>query len=303
MERRRLALVLSLFLCLVLVATVAVAQERTGSIVGAVTDSTGAAVPDAKILVTGGALPRGIETASDGTGRYVLANLPIGTYTVAVTKTGFSTLRQVNLEVTLGSQITYNAKLQVGQITETVDVIAAAAAIEVGSSRTSTNITSNVFNDLPKGRNFGSILGMAPGVRAEVKGGTAGIGGIQVDGASGLENAYVIDGVDVTDVIAGSLRQANAVPLEFLSEVQIKSGGFEAEYGGATGGVVNVATKSGSNAFHGEGIFLFTNDKLNLADKPYYQQHPPGCGPLGLFTNPKKTSTACSTPGSPSAAR
>src|SRR5689334_6582160 len=107
MERRRLALILSLFLCLVLVSTVAVAQERTGSIVGTVTDSTGAAVPDAKIMVTGGALPRGIETASDDTGRYVLANLPIGTYTVAVTKTGFSTLRQVNVEVTLGSQISY----------------------------------------------------------------------------------------------------------------------------------------------------------------------------------------------------
>jgi hypothetical protein len=296
MERRRLALILSLFLCLVLVSTVAVAQERTGSIVGTVTDSTGAAVPDAKIMVTGGALPRGIETASDDTGRYVLANLPIGTYTVAVTKTGFSTLRQVNVEVTLGSQISYNPKLQVGQITETVDVIAAAAAIEIGSSRTSTNITSNVFNDLPKGRNFGSILGMAPGARAEVKGGTAGIGGIQVDGASGLENAYVIDGVDVTDVIQGSLRQANAVPLEFLSEVQIKSGGFEAEYGGATGGVVNVATKSGTNAFHGEGLFLFTNDKLNLVDKPYWQQSPLNAA-VADFYQPKEDKYSILYPG------
>lgn len=274
MTHRKLLSLLPLFLVLLLATTAAFSQERTGTIIGTVTDGTGATVPDAKVVATSAVLPRGVETKTDGSGRFVLANVPTGIYSVSVSKAGFSTARQVNLEVTLGSQVAYNARLEVGQVTETVEVTASAQAIEVASSRASTNITANVFDDLPKGRNFGSILAMAPGVSAEAKGGNAGIGGIQVNGASGLENSYIIDGVDVTDVIVGSLRAANAVPLEFLSEVQVKSGGFEAEYGGATGGVINVATKSGGNAFHGEGLLLFTNSALNVADRPYWQASP-----------------------------
>jgi outer membrane receptor protein involved in Fe transport len=233
---------------------------------------------------------------TDSNGRYVIANLPIGTYTVTATKSGFSSARQASLDVTLGSQVAFNPKLEVGQVTETVEVTGSAQMIETTSSRTSTNITSDVFSDLPKGRNFGTILMMAPGVQGEVKGGNAGIGGIQVDGASGLENAYIVDGVDVTDVVAGQLRAANAVPLEFLSEVQVKSGGFEAEFGGATGGVVNVATKSGSNELHGEAIYLWTNNGLNVGDKPYWQLSPVNAS-LADFYRPKEDSYSLKYPG------
>src|SRR5437867_1108597 len=183
-------------LCVLALGT-AVAQERWGKILGSVTDPTGAVVPEAKIRATSATLPQALETTTDTLGNYVLPVVPIGTYTVEVSKTGFQTTRQTNLEVTLGSQVIYNARLAVGQIAEVVEVSGASVLLETTSSRTSTNITVNTFDNLPKGRTFNSLLAMAPGVRAEVKAGNAGVGGFQVDGASGSENAYIIDGVDV----------------------------------------------------------------------------------------------------------
>src|SRR5258708_37290639 len=90
---------------------------------------------------------------------------------------------------------------------------------------------------LPKSRNFNSLLSLALGVRLEAKSGTAGVGGVSVDGASGSENVFIIDGVEVSDTLTGALRAVHNLPFEFLSEIQVKSGGFEAEYGGANGGV------------------------------------------------------------------
>ena len=84
-----------------------------------------------------------------------------------------------------------------------------------------------------------------------------GVGGYSVNGASGSENAFVIDGVEVSNIRNAALGRESAIPFEFVREVQVKSGGFEAEYGGATGGVVNVITKSGSDEFHGQGSLSF----------------------------------------------
>lgn len=259
-------------LVLALFSGALIAQENTGTILGTVTDATGAVVPDAKITISGPSLPRGMETTSNSAGNYQFLRVPIGTYAITVTKQGFTTLRQQGVQVSLGSQVTYNPKLEVGQVSQVVEVQDSAISIDPTSSRTSTNISAQQFWNLPKGRTFNSILEMAPGTRIEVKGGQSGVGGIQVDGASGSENAFFIDGVEVSDVRRGSLRAQSAVPFEFVQEVQIKSGGFEAEYGGATGGVVNVATRGGSNEFHGEGYFQLTNDGLNATERGAWQR-------------------------------
>lgn len=242
---------------------------------GTVTDVTGAVVPDAKVTATGSTVSRGLDTTTDADGNYQFARLPIGTYTISVSKTGFSTVRQANIEVRLGSQISFSPKLEVGQTTQVVEVTDVGLLLDTTSSRTSTNITQAQFENVPRGRSFNSILQMAPGVRYEPKGGNAGVGGFQIDGASGSENTYIIDGVDVSDVRRGSLRPNNAIPLEFVQEVQIKSGGFEAEYGGATGGVINVATRSGSNTYHGQAFFEWTNDNLNARDRGFWQRGTP----------------------------
>jgi hypothetical protein len=263
------------------------AQERTGEISGTVVDDSGAPVPGASIVATSPSTPGALETTSDGQGRFRLFNVPIGTYTITTRLAGFSTHKGV-VEVRLGSQLTFNPKLSVGNVSEVVEVTSNALSIDPTSSRSATNITTEQMENLPKStRGFQGLLAMAPGVFIEPKNGNAGVGGVQVGGSSGAENAFFIDGTEVSDLRRGSLREANAIPFEFVQEVQVKSGGFEAEYGGATGGVINVATKSGTNEYHGSFGTQFTGSALNGQDRGFWKLNPANANE-GVFFTPKE---------------
>ncbi|MBY0373569.1 MAG: TonB-dependent receptor, partial [Bryobacteraceae bacterium] len=282
------------------------AQENTGSISGTVMDATGAAVPGVKIQLASPSVPGGLETLSDDGGNYAFARVPNATFVLTATKTGFTTFRQQGLVVQLGSKITFNPKLSVGQVTEVIEVSEAALSIDPTSSRTATNIDSKTFDALPRSRNFQSLLAMAPGVRIEPKASNASFGGnssntsagagIQVDGASGAENVFIVDGVDTSNVLNGTLRGGAAVPFEFLSEIQIKSGGFEAEFGGATGGVITAATKSGANVFHGQGLYQFQNSGMNPRSRGFWQGSPANAD-VADFLAPKEDTYAYHFPG------
>lgn len=251
------------------------AQDTLGSISGTVTDKTGASIPGAKVVIIGDVLSKGRAVNSDAQGNYSFQNIPIGLYSVTISKDGFQTMRQQNVEVKIGSRVTFNPRMEVGQLSEVIEVTDTATQIDVTSSKVATSITAAQFNSLPQtSRTFNSILQQAPGVRSEIKGGSAGVGGFQVDGSSGSENTYFIDGSEVSDVRRGSLGTSAAAPLDFLQEVQVRNGGFEAELGGATGGVINVTSKSGSNAFHGNAFFNWTNSGLNAGDRGYWQRSP-----------------------------
>jgi Carboxypeptidase regulatory-like domain/TonB-dependent Receptor Plug Domain len=264
---------LCLAVCLMAVTGV-VAQERTGEILGTVVDQSGAPIPGATVSAESPSLPRSLQTVTDGQGRYHLFNVPVGTYTLTISLSGFKTEKQ-SVEVQLGSQITVNPKLTVGQVTEVIEVTGSTLSIQSTSSRVATNITTDQIENLAKAtRTFQSLLPMAPGVFYEPKNGTAGVGGIQIAGSSGAENAFYIDGAEVSDLRRGSLRDNNAIPVEFIQEIQVKSGGFEAEFGGATGGVINVATRSGSNEYHGAIGFSYTGSALNSPDRGFYQRSP-----------------------------
>src|SRR5262245_58053920 len=265
---------LSLLCCalaLALAAPLAFSQENSGSIQGVVKDETGAAIPGAKVTASSPVLVRPIEVVTDSAGSYIFPKLPVGIYSVTASQNGFKTAKKDDISLQLGKELTLELALPAGNVAEQVNITATSEALDVTSSRTATNLTEKFIENTPKGRNFHSILSAAPGVRPEPKAGNEGVGGIQVDGASGAENAFVLDGVEVTDVRKGQLRRADSIPFEFIREVQVKSGGFEAEYGGATGGVVNIVTKSGTNEFHGEGAFLFTNSGLNSNTRGYWQ--------------------------------
>ena len=248
------------------------AQESFGQVLGSVTDQTGAAIPDAKLVLSGPRVPNGLTTQSAADGSYLFAAVPIGSYSLTVTRDGFTTQRSEGIQIQLGSKVTVNPALKVGQVAESIEVSASAISLDPTSSRTSTNVTQQQFENLSKGRTFQSVLALAPGARFEPKSSNAGVGGISIDGASGIENIYVVDGVEVNDNVNGFLPQNNALPLEFVQEVQVKSAGFEAEYGGATGGVINVATRGGSNDFHGLLKYEWTGSALNSKDRGYYQQ-------------------------------
>ncbi len=263
------------------------AQENTGRIDGTVVDDTGAVIPGARLTAATPSAPGDLTTTSDSTGSFAFPSLPPGVYSISVSKVGFSTFRQQNIQVVLGSRISLTTKLSIGSVSQTVEVADTAISLDVTSSRTSTNITSEVAAQLPRSRNFNSLLQLAPGVRLEPKSGTAGVGGVSVDGASGSENVFIIDGVEVSDTLNGSLKRAYNVPFEFLSEVQVKSGGFEAEYGGANGGVINLATKSGTNSYHGEGLFQFTSSQFNPRPRGFWQGSPLSADVADFFAPPK----------------
>jgi hypothetical protein len=250
------------------------AQERSGEILGTVIDDSGAPVPGASIQAESKNLPQPLTTVSDAQGRYHFFNVPIGVYTVTTTLAGFTTAK-ATLDVRLGSQLTHNPKLALGAVTEVVEVTGTALSIDPTSSRSATNITTEQIDNLAKsGRGFNSLLSLAPGVFLEPKNGNAGVGGVQVGGSSGAENAFYVDGAEVSDLRRGSLRESNNIPFEFVQEIQVKSGGFEAEFGGATGGVVNVATRSGTNEFHGSLGASYTGDSLNGRDRGFFQRSP-----------------------------
>jgi len=244
-----LALVLATF-------GVASAQETTsGSITGEVIDAQGSPVPGATITITSN---QGTKTfVTDSTGRFYAPFLTPGIYAVKAELTGFSSVEQKNIQVHLGQRLTLTGlTLKVGTIEEVVEVVGTAPVVDVTSTTAGGVLDADQLKRLPVGRSLADILYVVPGVSDSSGAGRA---NPSIGGASGLENNYIVDGVNVTDVGFGGIGNFNpaygslgvGVTSDFIKETQVKTAGFEAEYGQATGGVVNVVTRSGSNNFHG----------------------------------------------------
>ncbi len=221
------------------------AQETTAGLQGTVKDPSGAGIAKASVEVMSPALIGIKKMDTDAVGHYRFANLPPGTYTLNVTATGFRGYKQANIVLQVGHLPTADVNMEIGAVAETVEVAAQAAAIDPTQSKVQTNISDTNLMNLPtQSLSFQSVIQFAPGARTEPL-----QGGYQVNGASNSENAYLVEGQETASMLDGH-SQAN-VPMDFIQEVQVKTGGFEAEYGGALGGVVNVIQKSGSNEVHG----------------------------------------------------
>jgi hypothetical protein len=248
------------FLLAVLVAAgagVATAQERFGGLTGVVTDASGGVLPGATVNITSkttGALRSQVTTAD---GIYTFPDLEPGRYSLSAELSGFAKFQMDDVLVNLGKTLKVDAQLKVGDMTEVVQVQAEARPqIDLRSTLVSHNITSEEIDRLPKGRSFQSLALTAPSVNSgEIE------GGIQVNGASGAENAFTVDGVVTNSLINGQSRQ-NTV-FEYLQEVQVKTTGISAEYGGALGGVISAVTKSGGNTFRGETHYLYEGSGLS----------------------------------------
>jgi len=240
-------------------ATLPLAQAQQNSAVrgglgGLVTDSVGAAVPNAKVAATG---PQGvISTTSDSNGHYEITGLTPGKYSLTVTAPGFATFVSTGNEVTIDVTQTLNAKLSIGEVGTTVTVEGGITAIDTENTSVNTAITDTFYSAMPLPRNVSGAFYIAPGV---VSGGGTGTANPSIGGASGLENLYTADGVTITDQAYGGLgvytpsygSLGTGINLEFVKEVDIKTGAFEPKYGQADGGIVAIVTKSGSNQFHG----------------------------------------------------
>ena len=250
-------------------ASSAVGQELTGSIAGRIVDAQGLVVPGVTVTVTGSQGPKTVVTDSEG--RFTVPFLTPGAYTVHAELQGFKPIDRKNVQVALGKNVEIPLTMQVGGITESVQVTAAPTTLDTTSTTIGANLDSETLSRLPVGRRFSDTLYLAPGVSS---GGNIGAANPSIEGASGLENEYVVDGVNITNggygalgsysIVFGSL--GNGTPYDFMQEVQVKTGGYEAEYGEATGGVINVVTKSGSNLLKGSGFAYAQPSRL---ESPY----------------------------------
>jgi hypothetical protein len=244
----------------------ATAQETTGSIEITTKDPNGAVVPNVAVTVISTGTSAGFRrTVNTDDGGFVrVLQVPPGTYNVtAAAASGFRERTIANVEVSLGKATPVMFELSTNvsaDVTVTGDEV---APIDATDSKIQTTISAKTAELLPKGTNFSSVLKISPATRPEPRSGQ-----FQIDGASGSENTFIIDGQEVTNVRTGVLDDNNDLPFQLVQEVQIKSSGFEAEYGGATGGVVNVVTKGGGNQWHGEFGAQFRPSSWNALGRP-----------------------------------
>ncbi len=262
----------------------AVAQESTGSLVGTVSDVSGAAVPRAALEVSSPALGRTLHSTTDQNGSYVLPNLPPGVYTATASAKGFAGAKVENINLLVGKQLKVNFKLEIAKVEQAVVVTGEAPLVDTQSSKAAVNISRREIDSIPKPRSFQNLAALAPGAQLENKS-----GGLQVDGASGAENIWLIDGVDTTHV-AGGFSSKNLL-VDWVQELQVKSSGFEAEYGGALGGVVHVITKSGGNDLHGEVRYYYYGTALQTDPRPRLRINPADNKTAEYLRDPKDNQT------------
>jgi hypothetical protein len=253
---------------LVVAAGTAVAQETTGGIAGGVSDDLGTPIAGATINVEG---PYGTVTAVSGeTGRYRFPRLTPGAYTVTAMVEGF-TESSVEVRVILGEMVTVDFAMQRTAFEEEIVIYSDTVAIDFTESATASSIREWEIDYLPRGRDFTDVIGLAGGATYNTQS-----AGWSIDGATGLENRFIIDGIDTTDPERGD----SSVPMraEFMEEVQVKSAGYMAEYGGATGGVINAVTRSGRNTWHGGVLVDYENMDWNGSARSELERAPcPQC--------------------------
>jgi outer membrane receptor protein involved in Fe transport len=253
--------------CLVLGGTTANAQEATsGTVTGNVIDAQGLAIPGATVTITSAQGARTFIT--DAEGRFHAAFLTPGVHAIRVELSGFRPATIAQVDVQLGQRVTVPAiTLRVGKVTEQVEVVGTPPVVDTSTAALGAVLDSKFLARLPTQRQVSDVVYLAPGVSTS---GEVGRANPSISGASGLENQYIIDGINVSNtgyggvgsysIVFGSL--GTGVPFDFVEEVQVRTGGYEAEFGQATGGIVQAVTKSGGNTLNGSGFFYAAPEAL-----------------------------------------
>jgi Carboxypeptidase regulatory-like domain/TonB dependent receptor-like, beta-barrel len=261
---------------LLLASGTARAQVLTADVVGTVTDSAGAVLPNATVTVLNRGTNQMRVTKTSDTGDFTVTLLPVGNYSVTVESVGFKTFAVPMMSLSGGDRARVNAKLEVGQASETVQVTSTATALQTDTSTISQTVTQAAVQNLPlNGRNFISLAVLAPGA---TQGGPNAMSGgtrpddrrqtsaISVNGQPETMNNYMIDGMDNNERYIGSIGVRPSV--DALQEFSVKTNLYSAEVTKTVGGVINIITKSGSNDFHGT-IFEFLRNDLFDANANY----------------------------------
>ena len=252
-------------------AGTAAAQAVTGTIIGTVADTTGAVLPGVSVTVKQTETGFTRTLTSDTNGEFTAASIPTGTYTVTGEISGFKAVSLSNIQVGVDSRVRADLKLEVGAMTESVEIVAQTPLVQTSSSDLSTTVGEEQIKQLPlNGRNFVSLTRTIPGV-------LRGIPGANIDGAGSLawrasaafsangqrprDNNYLLDGVDNNETWLQTVVVFPSV--DALDEFKLQTSTYSAEFGRSLGGVVNIQIKSGSNAFHGSAYEFNRNDRFD----------------------------------------
>ncbi|MDX2150876.1 MAG: TonB-dependent receptor [Bryobacteraceae bacterium] len=264
MSRRLARLVISV---LALVGVILAQSEvGTANLSGTVTDPSGAAIAGAKVTVSSKATGLTRVTETSEAGLYNLPRLPVGSYDLAIEAQGFKSARKAEIPLSVGAQLTFDVRLEVGATSEAITVTGEVPIVETTRTQASTVVNQKAVNDLPiNGRNFLDFTLLTPGVVRDVR-----QGDISFGGQRGTANSLLVDGGDTNNNFfgqsmgrIGSGRSPYSFSQDAVLEFQVKTNGYDAEIGRAGGGVVNVITKSGTNDFHGGAFWFFRDRAMN----------------------------------------
>jgi outer membrane receptor for ferrienterochelin and colicin len=232
-------------------------QEVTGNLEGRILQVEGKPLAQVNITIHGPSLQGQRGTASDHDGYFRLLRLPVGAYTVKLSHVAHQEVSYENIPIRLGKTTTLGEVRLQSRMVEMAEVVVSGErpVIDPTTTTIGENLQPETFNNLPVERNFRTIPTLVPQANTSFYGDEA-----NISGSTGSENTYVIDGMNVTDIglAAGSIN----LPYNFIKEIEVKTGGYEAEYGRALGGIINVITHSGSNHLHGQLFGFFTNQEL-----------------------------------------
>lgn len=251
-----------LLVVLLLAVAAPSAAQTTGSIVGRVTDEGGGVLPGVTVEARSPALQGSRTAVTDGIGVYRLELLPPGEYTVSFVLQGFANEAHEGVAVGLDRDTTLNPSLRAA-VAEEITVTADVPVVDTTSTALGSNLDTRAIETLPTARNYAAVVQITPGISTDANPDNSRQDSVTVYGSSGAENVYYIDGVNTTGAEYGF--QGKELNFEFIQAVDVKTGGYEAEFGRSTGGIINVITKSGGNEFHGD-VFAYHDDDSQQSD-------------------------------------
>lgn len=248
------------------------AQVDAGTILGTVKDQTGAVVPGVKVTLTDEGTNFTVTTTSGADGGYVFTPVKIGTYTVGAEAAGFAKAVQTHLALSINQSLVADLTLKPGAMTQTVEVTAAAPAMQTQDASVGQVVNSQSVNNLPlNGRNFTFLAQIVAGVntpQADTRGNAAS-GAFAANGLRPAQNNYLLNGIDNNSDTVDFLNGTNFVvlpPIDAIQEFKVQTSDYSAQYGRSGAAILNATIKSGTNQIHGDVWEFFRNDKLDSAN-------------------------------------
>ena len=243
------------------------AQEQTGRVEGTVRDQQGGVLAGVTVQARNPSVGSVVEVATGPDGTFRFPPLWPGMYDVTASRDGFRSARFERVEILLGQIKQLEVTLAIGAVQEAATVTADSPLLDVRQSARAVSLREDQLAYLPRGLDYTSVVPLVAGANYEPK-----LGGLSLDGSSAAENRFIIDGIDTTNAVVGLPLQS--LNVDNVDEIQIKSSGYSAEYGGSTGGVVNALTKSGTNAWRGDVRFYVKGDWLDAGPRPTLRRNP-----------------------------